>query len=176
LPAKLLFQEIFGKLKQTFRPTIRNYGFQPNVLDAHEEPRQHGKSLEACPTCGMPLTSSVSQDEMQTHNPQTCRLVNLVLMEMGVVLEQQIRVEIYPAYGPLRGFYTTIDPYAIHISDEAYSQFPEYIIFHETKHLVDCLTKGWSEEGTPDEFARSLCTKYGYAWPPPHQHTNYSGL
>ncbi len=106
-----------------------------------------------------------------THNPQTCRLVNIVLREMGVSLEHQIRVEIYPGTGPLGGFYVTVDPYTIHISDDAYTHFPEYIIFHETKHLVDCLTKGWSEEGTPDGFARALCVKHGYRWPPPQQTT-----
>ncbi len=79
---------------------------------------------------------------MLTHNPQTCRLVNLVLMEIGLGLEHQIRVEIYPGSGPLGGFYSTADPYTIHVSDDAYAHFPEYIIFHEAKHLIDCLTKG----------------------------------
>ena len=107
-----------------------------------------------------------NQSEIITHNPRTCKLLNIVLAEMDFGLAQQIRVEIYPSAGPLRGYYTTSDPYTIHVSEQAYLQYPEYIIFHETKHLVDCLTKGWSEEGTPDRFARDLCLKYGYNQPP----------
>ena len=168
-----MFQEILTKLKQATRPTTREYGFQSNGSEIPSRCYQHGNIPETCSSCGMPAASSMINGELRTHNPQTCRLVNLVLTEMGVVLEQQIRVEIYPPSGPLKGFYTTSDPHTIHISEQAYSQFPAYIIFHETKHLVDCLTKGWSEEGTPDEFARSLCVKYGYAWPPPHEHVYY---
>jgi len=118
-----------------------------------------------CSTCGVPLSETHTQDESVTHNAETCRLVNLVLSELGVSLERTIRVDIYPGAGPLRGFYFTADPYSIHISEEAYSQLREYIIFHETKHLVDCLTIGRSEEVTPDHFARSLCVKYGYRCP-----------
>lgn len=125
---------------------------------------------ERCSSCGMPVESRTAGEDVFTHNPETCRLVNLVLSEMHLRLQQPIRVEIYPDFGPLRGFYSTADPYAIHISTAACSQYPEYIIFHETKHLVDCVTKGWSEEGTPDVFARELCIKYGYRWPPPQQH------
>lgn len=158
LPTGLL-QEILIKIRQDSRHEMR------------EEARPSDRVPMACPSCGMPLTSSLNTEEMLTHNPHTCRLVNLVLREMGVGLEHQIRVEIYPGTGPLGGFYTTVDPYTIHISDDAYTHFPEYIIFHETKHLADCLTKGWSEEGTPDNFARSLCVKYGYRWPPPQQPT-----
>jgi hypothetical protein len=114
------------------------------------------------------LTGSTSTAvETLTHNPETCQLVNLVLREMGVVLGHPILVQIYQGTGPLGGFYATMDPYTIHVSEDAYTRFKEYIIFHETKHMVDCLTKGWSEEGTPDAFARALCFKYGYAWPPP---------
>jgi len=118
-----------------------------------------------CPTCGVPLSETHTRDESVTHNVETCRLVNLALLKLGVSLEQTIRVDIYPGAGPLRGFYFTADPYSIHISEEAYSQWREYIIFHETKHLVDCLTSGRSEEITPDHFARSLCIKYGYTCP-----------
>ncbi len=168
-----MLQEILRKLKQAARPTTREYGFQSTGLEIAKGHHQHGNVPEACPSCGLPAASSVIDGELRTHNPETCRLVNLVLTEMGVVLEQQIRVEIYPPSGPLKGFYTTSDPFTIHISEQAYSQFPAYIIFHETKHLVDCLTKGWSEEGTPDNFARSLCVKYGYGWPRPHQHAYY---
>jgi len=116
----------------------------------------------------MAMIEQSSQNEFITHNPRTCKLLNIVLAELNFTLEQEIRVEIYPGTGPLRGYYSTSDPYAIHISEEAYSRYPEYIIFHETKHLVDCLTKGWSEEGTPDRFARGLCIKYGYDPPPLH--------
>jgi hypothetical protein len=121
--------------------------------------------FNSCPTCGGPLSETHTRDESVTHNVETCRLVNLVLSELGISLEQTIRVDIYPGAGPLRGFYFTADPYSIHISEEAYSQLREYIIFHETKHLVDCLTIGRSEEITPDNFARSLCIKYGYTCP-----------
>jgi hypothetical protein len=121
--------------------------------------------FKCCPTCGEPLSETHTVDESVTHDVETCRLVNLVLSELGVSLEQPIRVDIYPGAGPLRGFYFTADPYSIHVSEEAYSQLREYIIFHETKHLVDCLTIGRSEEITPDQFARSLCIKYGYKCP-----------
>jgi hypothetical protein len=105
-----------------------------------------------------------------SHNVETCRLVNIALAEMGASYAQFIRVSIYHHTGPLKAFYSPSDPYTIHISDQAYSQYPHYTIFHETKHLVDCMTKGWSEEGTPDTFARSLCEKYGFRCPPPHHH------
>lgn len=154
--------------------SLRNFlrKIRDSISNGIREENRPSKAFPmACPTCGMPLTSSLTTYELLTHNPQTCRLVNIVLMEMGVDLEHQIRVEIYPGTGQLGGFYATVDPYAIHISDDAYTHFPEYIIFHETKHLVDCLSKGWSEEATPDNFARSLCVKYGYKWPPPQQPT-----
>ena len=122
--------------------------------------------LETCPTCGVPLSDTRNRYERVMHNPETCRLVNLVLSELGVKIPQTVRVNIYPGAGPLRGFYFTGEPYTIHISEEAYSQLREYIIFHETKHLVDCLQFGRSEEVTPDHFARSLCLKYGYRCPP----------
>jgi len=124
------------------------------------------EGFKFCPTCGVPVSQDHTQEESVNHNVETCRLVNLVLSELGVSLVQTIRVDIYPGAGPLRGFYFTADPYSIHISEEAYSQMREYIIFHETKHLVDCLTLGRSEEVTPDDFARSLCTRYGYRCPP----------
>jgi len=109
-----------------------------------------------------------------THNPETCRLLNLVLTELGVRIPRMIRINIYPGAGPLRGFYFTADPYAINISEEAYAQIREYIIFHETKHMVDCLQFGRSEEVTPDRFARSLCLKYGYKCPPENPVTPWS--
>jgi hypothetical protein len=112
------------------------------------------------------MSNSATPDEVVSHNSETCRLVNLVLGELGVSFAHMLRVEIYYGAGPLRGFYFTADPYTIHISEGAYSEYREYIIFHETRHLVDCLTMGQSEEVTPDRFARYLCAKYGYAYPP----------
>lgn len=123
----------------------------------------------SCPSCGMPIGSYSTDGLSWSHNSETCRLVNIVLAEVGVSFDQFIRVNIYAHFGPLKGYYSPADPLTIHISDQAYSQFPEYIIFHETKHLVDCLTKGWSEEGTPDSFARSLCAKHGFRCPPHNQ-------
>lgn len=114
----------------------------------------------------MPLSEIKGETEVVTHNPETCRLVNIALSELGVHVDQPIRINIYPGAGPLRGFYFTADPYTIHVSEDAYAQLREYIIFHETKHLVDCLRFGRSEELTPDSFARSLCAKYGYSYPP----------
>jgi len=123
-------------------------------------------AIQNCPSCGVPMSDSTTPDEAIAHNSETCRLVNLVLGELGVSFAHMLRVEIYYGTGPLRGFYFTADPYTIHISEGAYLEYREYIIFHETKHLVDCLTKGQSEEVTPDHFARYLCIKYGYACPP----------
>jgi len=137
--------------------------------------RKFGKGaelrLEVCPTCAAPLAETGDAYEYVRHNPETCRLVNLALFELGVEIRQTVRINIYPGAGPLRGFYFTGDPYTIHVSEEAYARLREYIIFHETKHLVDCLEFGRSEELTPDRFARSLCVKYGYGCPP----ENYSG-
>ena len=137
--------------------------------------RKFGKGaeprLEVCPTCAAPLAETGNAYEYVRHNPETCRLVNLALFELGVEIRQTVRINIYPGAGPLRGFYFTGDPYTIHVSEEAYARLREYIIFHETKHLVDCLEFGRSEELTPDRFARSLCVKYGYGCPP----ENYSG-
>jgi hypothetical protein len=121
---------------------------------------------EKCPSCGTPISEAFTQDEVVSHNSETCRLVNLVLADLGVSFGHMIRVEIYPGAGPLRGFYFTADPYTIHISESAYSEYREYIVFHETKHLVDCLIRGQSEEVTPDRFARYLCIRYGYSCPP----------
>ena len=127
-----------------------------------------GKDFAKCPSCGV-LMSSIqvhASDEVVSHNAETCRLVNLVLAELGVSFAHMIRVEIYYGSGPLRGFYFTADPYTVHISEAAYLEYREYIIFHETKHLVDCLTRGQSEETTPDRFARDLCARHGYDCPP----------
>ena len=135
------------------------------IFSRKSEAVKTNASFKFCSTCGVPMAETHTRDESVTNNTETCRLVNLALSELGVCLEQTIRVDIYPGAGPLRGFYFTADPYSIHISEEAYSQLREYIIFHETKHLVDCLTIGRSEEVTPDHFARSLCTKYGYSYP-----------
>jgi len=127
---------------------------------------QFEAKIKRCPVCAMPLTESESEFESVSHNPETCRLVNIALSELGVKIEHTIRINIYPGAGPLRGFYFTADPYTIHVSEEAYRKLREYIIFHETKHLVDCLQFGRSEEVTPDSFARSLCAKYQYSCPP----------
>ena len=131
------------------------------IFGKHVEPYTH-----TCPICGVPVTETEGPDELVTHNVESCRLVNLALSELGVRLPQTLRIDIYPSAGSLRGFYFTGDPYTIHISEEAYAQLREYIIFHETKHLVDCLQFGRSEEITPDRFARSLCLKYGFTCPP----------
>jgi hypothetical protein len=165
-------RKILKKFGQDFRLPMNQYEFHSSALDESSGSREHLRESESekCPSCGTPLETGEAGQESWTHSAETCRLVNLVFMELGVSFEQFIRVQIYTASGPLRGYYTTLYPYTIHISDEAYMQFPEYIIFHETKHLVDCLTKGWSEEGTPDQFARSLCLKYGYRCPPASQH------
>jgi len=139
-----------------------------SVVQTYAQSDSRSDPPELCPCCGTTMISQTNQSETITHNPRTCELLNLVFAEMDFTLAQQIRVEIYPGAGPLRGYYSTVEPYTIHVSEEAYLQYPEYIIFHETKHLVDCLTKGWSEEGTPDKFARDLCMKYGYGQPPLH--------
>jgi len=123
-----------------------------------------------CPCCGLPIESGRMRGQIWRHNVETCRLVNLALFESRISLDQPIRVDVYAGRGPLKGYYALADPYVIHISEDAYSLFPEYTIFHETKHMVDCLRKGWSEEGSPDTWARSLCIRYGFRYPPPHQH------
>jgi hypothetical protein len=137
------------------KPLFRRHGANESEADAG-----------TCPICSAPIHQTSSEYESLTHNPETCRLVNLVLLELGITIPQTIRVNIYPGAGPLRGFYFTADPYTIHISEDAYTQLREYVIFHETKHLVDCLRFGRSEELTPDRFARSLCLRYGYRCPP----------
>lgn len=123
-----------------------------------------------CSTCGSPISTGAEGEYSSFHNTATCRLVNLALGEMGASFDQMIRVMVYPNSGPLKGYYSPFEPFTIHVAEEAYSLYPEYIIFHETKHLVDCLTKGWSEEETPDPFARNLCAKYGFRSPPPMPH------
>lgn len=138
------------------------------------DPEQTSEAMELeppgehsfCPCCGAPIVQGTSNGLSWSHNVRTCRLVNLALSDLGITLDQSLRVNIYGDTGPMKGYYSVTDPYTIHISEEAYSRYPEYIIFHETKHLVDCLAKGWSEEGTPDPFARSLCAKHGYEAPP----------
>ena len=127
---------------------------------------------ELCSCCGTPVTLTRIRDWIWIHNPRTCSLVNLALQQMGLSLSHQIRVEIYPFLGPLKGYYTLSDPYTIHISEDAYLLFPEYTIFHETKHLIDCLTRGWSEEESPDGWARSLCSRHGFRCPPPQQYVD----
>ena len=122
--------------------------------------------LVPCPICTTPMSETENGYEHLTHNPETCRLVNIALSELRITIPEAVRINIYPGAGPLRGFYFTGDPYTIHISENAYAQLKEYIIFHETKHLVDCLKFGRSEEVTPDHFARMLCLKYGYRCPP----------
>ncbi len=168
MTTKLLLTRIAKKIREPVHMVSRYRSQAPKTFAALNV-RNNVTPSETCTSCGMLPTSRTTREEIVTHNPHTCMLVNLVLREMRVTMQQRIRIEIYPDFGPLRGFYSTADPYAIHISDQAYSQFPEYIIFHETKHLVDCLTKGWSEEGTPDKFAKDLCSKHGYTWPPPPQ-------
>jgi hypothetical protein len=126
--------------------------------------------LTLCPCCWRPMQSARVGEWIWAHNVRTCALVNLALAEMQMSFTQQIRVEVYPNLGPLKGFYTLTEPYTIHISEDAYLAFPEYTIFHEMRHLVDCHTRGWSEEASPDLWARSLCQRYGYTYPPPSQY------
>lgn len=158
-------KRITETIKEKIQQASREFRFGSIGLETSEEVHEFDSS-KTCPSCGMPLTSQTNHNETVTHDPHTCQLVNLVLTEMRASIQKPIRVQIYTSPGPVRGFYSTADPFAIHISQEAYAQYREYIIFHETKHLVDCLTKGWSEEGTPDTFARNLCIKYGYNSPP----------
>jgi hypothetical protein len=164
---------IWNKLVGVLRPNLVKYGsFAPEISgtpDTHR-PNQELVKLSNCPTCGTMITSQAKRNLQFTHNADTCRLVNLVLTELGVSFEQSVSVSIYETPGPLKGFYSPAEPYTIHVSDEAYSRFPEYVIFHEAKHMVDCVTKGWSEEETPDPFARALCAKFGFKCPPPHPH------
>jgi hypothetical protein len=126
-----------------------------------------------CPCCGLLVESRRTRDRIWRHNVQTCKLVNLALSESGIAVHQLIQVDVYVGHGPLTGYYSLSDPYTIHISEDAYSLFPEYTIFHEIKHMVDCLMKGSSEEGSPDPWARALCIRYGFRYPPPHQHLSH---
>jgi len=161
-------------LLSRFRQVTRKFGDLAQSATARYRlirPERNEKAeLGFCSTCGNPITLSTQGEYSSFHNAATCRLVNLALVEMEVSIDQTIRVVVYPYWGPLKGYYSTAEPLTIHVAEETYSHFPEYIIFHETKHLVDCLTKGWSEEGTPDPFARHLCAKYDFPCPPPHQH------
>jgi len=155
------------------RSRNRGYGYAypiTNDFTPAQDLTEPQKNIVTCPACGIPVTSHATRDLSLVHNVKTCRLVNLALAELGVGFDRIIQVSVYPHSGPLRGYYLPADPYTIHVSDGAYSQFPEYAIFHETKHLVDCLTKGWSEENSPDMFARMLCAKYGFSCPPAHPH------
>jgi hypothetical protein len=164
-----LFKAVLSKLGDTLRSSIPGYRFIPNQdfkATGVQQPIVEKDEEGFCSTCGKPIVKRNEGGQIAYHNASTCRLVNLALTEMGVSLDQMIRIEVYPDSGPLKGYYSPFDPYTIHVAEEAYSRFPEYIIFHETKHLVDCLTKGWSEEDTPDPFARNLCARYGYGCPP----------
>lgn len=163
LPLKAIFIEIAERLSKSLN-TLQIQGGVGS--ERHED-------LAACPVCGTRLTPRPTNGAYCFHNPKTCSIVNLALAEMGVTFDHLIRVNIYNHSGPLKGYYFQGDPYTIHIADEAYSQFPEYTMFHETKHMVDCLTKGWSEEVTPDSFARALCAKYGFRCPIHHQHYSH---
>ena len=146
-----------------------------NSLPSPETPGgEHFAQEVFCSCCGSRVAHGSSSGISWSHNVATCRLVNLALSDMGVCLDQPIRVNIYRAQGPLKGYYSSADPHTINISEEAYSRYPEYVIFHETKHLVDCVTKGWSEEDTPDPFARSLCVKHGFEAPPQHPNLEMS--
>jgi hypothetical protein len=167
-------RKISQRLAETIRPKMLRYRFQSDTLRAIDESRTPEERIEPelCPSCGSPIVPGTAKGLSWCHNVETCRLVNIALSELGVSVGQFILVDVYWSSGPLKGYYSPADPYTIHISEEAYSQFPQYIIFHETKHLVDCLTNGQSEESTPDPFARSLCVKYGFRCPPPHQHYN----
>jgi hypothetical protein len=163
------FRTVLSKVGDSLRSSIPEYSFIPNQdFKGTDAPsRTNVKPDEGfCPTCGNPIVTRTDVGQTSYHNATTCRLVNLALAEMGASFDQMIRIEVYPDWGPLKGYYSPLDPYTIHVAEEAYSRFPEYIIFHETKHLVDCLRKGWSEEETPDPFARNLCARHGYGCPP----------
>ena len=108
---------------------------------------------ERCPTCGTPISEASTQEEDVSHNSETCRLVNLVLAELGVSFGHMIRVEIYPGRGHSEGSILRPTPIRFTSPRAQYSEYREYIVFHETKHLVDCLTRGQSEEVTPDRFS-----------------------
>jgi hypothetical protein len=151
----------------------RTYDFHQtspsNSIQSPETQRgEHHDQEMFCPCCGSRVSHGTSNGLSWSHNVETCRLVNLALSDMGIGLDRPIRVNIYRTPGPLKGYYSLTDPHTINISEEAYSRYPEYVIFHETKHLVDCVTKGWSEEETPDPFARALCAKHGFETPPQH--------
>jgi len=164
------FRPVLSKLGNSLRSSIPGYRFIPNQPFKASNARQRTtERLDEgfCSTCGNPIMKRTKAGQTTYHNATTCKLVNLALAEMGASFNQMIRIEVYPNSGPLKGYYSPFDPYTIHVAEEAYSRFPEYIIFHETKHLVDCLTKGWSEEDSPDPFARNLCARYGYECPPP---------
>ncbi len=148
-----------------YRFARSGHGREFDHLAAYRE--QSGS--EHCPCCRMPLVTKTENHLTMSHNVRTCQLVNLALANLGISLDQCVQVRIYPYFGPLKGYYSPANPFTIHISEEMYQLFPEYVIFHETKHLVDCLGKGWSEESSPDPFARELCGRYGFRCPPPHQ-------
>ena len=166
--SRLFSVSAFGELLRMRRsvPVMQSLASMFRVLVGRSNSVVAYSLPKFCPVCASPLSETTTPYESATHNPESCRLVNLALSELGVRVPETIRINIYPGAGALRGFYFTADPYAINISEEAYSQIPEYIIFHETKHLVDCLQFGRSEELSPDSFARSLCVKYGYTCPP----------
>ena len=158
--------------------SLKYWTVHPNVTDGVDVLEKHEvrEPFVNCPSCGVPIESGRTEQLAWTHNIHTCRLVNIALSEIGVGLHQPILVDVGPFLGPLKGFYTPSDPYTIHISEDAYLQFPEYMIFHETKHLVDCLVRGWSEEDSPDYFSRSLCAKYGFSCPSPHHRRYHAGF
>ena len=165
---------VLTKLRHSARSSMLRYLFtlpedfrNDDILVERKDREKTDRGF--CSTCGNPITLGTEGSYTSFHNADTCRLVNIALTEMGVSLDQTVRVVVYPNWGPLKGYYSTADPLTIHVAEDVYSHFPEYIIFHETKHLVDCLTKGWSEEGTPDPFARNLCRRHGFSCPPPGQ-------
>jgi len=164
------FRATLRKLGASLHSSTPGYRFIPNhdftPASTMDRKTSHDEA-SFCSTCGSPVSRKIDGGLTLSHNTVTCRLVNLALSEMGASFDEMIRVEIYPDSGPLKGYYSPYEPFTIHVAQEAYSLYPEYIIFHETKHLVDCVTKGWSEEETPDPFARNLCSKHGYKCPPP---------
>lgn len=166
-------QTIAEMFHRNLRTNFSRYGIErlnPTEtadIQVKQETRGHQGN---CPCCGLLIESGRMRGQLWRHNVETCKLVNLALSESGISLSQPIRVYVYAGRGPLKGYYALADPYAIHISEDSYSLFREYTIFHEIRHMVDCLRKGWSEEGSPDKWARLLCIKYGFRYPPPHQH------
>jgi hypothetical protein len=87
--------------------------------------------------------------------------MNLAMSELGFQPRTRINIRIKNDGGPL-GAYTPYEPNTLTI-DARVLNSPDlaHVVFHETKHLVDCQRQGYSDEYSPNPFASSLCRKYG---------------